>query len=72
MDTIKIPRPRFPRLKNAGGRVEHDHRGTAVWRRSRASDSAELEVPAELMVLDESNAGARRPRGRVPTKPKKV
>jgi hypothetical protein len=70
-DTIKIPRPKFPRTQNAGGRVEHDQRGNAVWRRSRASDSVELQVPADLALLDEPTGAAGKARGQVPTAPKK-
>jgi hypothetical protein len=54
VDTVKIPRPKFPRKKNAGGRAEHDSRGNAVWRRSRAEDAAELTIPSELAVVDDS------------------
>jgi hypothetical protein len=54
VDTVKIPRPKFPRKKSAGGRVEHDLHGNAIWRRSRADDAAELTIPSELAVVDDS------------------
>jgi hypothetical protein len=55
-DTVKIARPKFPRKKNAGGRVEHDSRGNAVWRRSRAEDHAEVVIPTGLAIEDEPSA----------------
>jgi hypothetical protein len=60
-DTVKIARPKFPRKKNAGGRVEHDARGNAVWRRSRAEDHAEVVIPTGLAIADEPSAKTRKP-----------
>jgi hypothetical protein len=54
-DTIKIPRPKFPRADDgSGGRVEHDARGNAVWVRSRATDAAEIKLDPALEIMDES------------------
>jgi hypothetical protein len=62
VDTVKIPRPKFPRKKNAGGRVEHDARGNAFWRRSRAEDTVELTIPSELAMVDDSRPSKKIPR----------
>ncbi len=52
-DTVKIPRPQFPRNEHGPkGRVEHDSRGNAVWVRTRAEDSAEIASPLVLSIED--------------------
>jgi hypothetical protein len=54
-DTLKIPRPLFPRRQpDAGGRVEHDARGNAIWVRSRATDSIEIAAASTLAILEDS------------------
>jgi hypothetical protein len=60
VDTVKIPRPKFPRKKNAGGRVEHDARGNGIWRRSRAEDATELTIPSELTIVEDSRPAAKK------------
>jgi hypothetical protein len=51
-DTVKIPRPKFPRSEHGPkGRVEHDARGNAVWVKTRAEDSTEI-TPAPLSIED--------------------
>jgi hypothetical protein len=53
-DTVKIPRPQFPRNERGPkGRVEHDSRGNAVWVRTRAEDSAEI-TPALTLSIEDS------------------
>ena len=53
-DTVKMRRPDFRRQQNAPtGRVEHDSRGTAVWKRTRATDSIEPPDSSELALVDE-------------------
>ena len=61
VDTVKMLRPRFPRKNNAGGRVEHDDRGNAFWRRSRAEDTAELMIPPDLAVVEDKPRPAKSP-----------
>jgi len=55
-DTVKIPRPKFPRNdQGSSGRVAHDTRGNAVWVRSRATDTVEVAVDTRaLHFFDES------------------
>jgi hypothetical protein len=54
VDTVKMRRPDFRRHHNGrSGRVEHDSRGNAVWKRTRATDSAESPDIAGLALVDE-------------------
>jgi hypothetical protein len=54
-DTLKIPRPLFPRRHpDAGGRVEHDARGNAIWVRSRATDSIEIHTASTLAIVEDA------------------
>jgi hypothetical protein len=56
-DTVKIPRPKFPRSdQGSSGRVEHDARGNAVWVRSRATDTVDVAVNSTLAIVEESAA----------------
>jgi hypothetical protein len=58
-DTVKIPRPKFPRSdQGSSGRVEHDARGNAVWVRSRATDTVDVAVNSTLAIVEESAAAA--------------
>ena len=53
-DTIKIPRPKFPRADDgSSGRVGHDARGNAVWLRTRATDTAEVKFDPTLELVNE-------------------
>jgi hypothetical protein len=63
VDTAKMRRPDFRRHHDApSGRVEHDSRGNAVWKRTRATDSPEPPDSAELALVEEP----ARPAGRTP------
>jgi hypothetical protein len=54
VDTAKMRRPDFRRHQNgASGRVEHDSRGNAVWKRTRATDSVESPDIAGLSLVEE-------------------
>jgi len=78
-DTVKIPRPKFPRNdQGSSGRVAHDTRGNAVWVRSRATDTVDVnhEYGHMLGALDEYftvngvNYGAgRQPAGNIMNNP---
>jgi hypothetical protein len=63
VDTAKMRRPDFRRHQNGpGGRVEHDSRGNAFWKRTRATDSAESPDIAGLALVDEPPSPADRTR----------
>jgi hypothetical protein len=65
VDTVKMRRPDFRRHQNGpSGRVEHDSRGTAIWKRTRATDTVDLPDGAGLALVDE-------PRSRKPFSKKK-
>jgi len=70
VDTAKMRRPDFRRHQNGpSGRVEHDSRGNAVWKRTRATDSAESPDIAGLALIDEPpSSSADRTRKIVPKK----
>lgn len=53
-DTVKIPRPKFPRKGTATGRIEHDARGNAVLKRTRVTDTEQLDSPPSLQLVDDS------------------
>ncbi len=58
VDTVKIRRPVFPRDPNGpDGRVEHDERGNAVWKKTRATDRAEPPDTSSLSITMEVPAG---------------
>ena len=70
MDTLKIKRPLFPRRRGGPeGRVEHDSRGNAVWRRTRSSDSPDGPDTSTLAIDEDAREaspalrGGRLPRG---------
>jgi hypothetical protein len=68
-DTVKIKRPHFERKTNgAGGRVEHDNKGNAVWVRTRATDSHDIPVAVELSLVDESPHRSRSMHASAPRK----
>jgi hypothetical protein len=59
VDTVKMRRPDFRRHHNGrSGRVEHDSRGNAVWKRTRATDSLEPPDSAGLALVDELSPSA--------------
>ena len=69
VDTVKMRRPDFRRHHNGrSGRVEHDSRGNAVWKRTRATDSAESPDIAGLALVDEPPSPDARTRKFVPKK----
>ena len=54
VDTVKMRRPDFRRQeKGPGGRVEHDSRGNAFWKRTRATDTVDLPDSSGLALVDE-------------------
>lgn len=68
-DTVKIKRPHFERKsKGAGGRVEHDNKGNAVWVRTRATDTHEIAVTDELSLVEEPRHRARSMHASAPRK----
>lgn len=68
-DTVKIRRPHFERKTNgAGGRVEHDNKGNAVWVRTRATDSHDIPVADELSLVDDSRPRSRSTHASTPRK----
>lgn len=59
IDTIKMRRPDFRRRQNGrSGRVEHDSKGNAVWKRTRATDSPELPDTAGIALVEEPRSPA--------------
>jgi hypothetical protein len=64
--TIKIARPQFPRSsKGACGRVEHDSRGNAVWKRTRSEDAADIPGTTSLSIQLDSLGVPRKMKMRV-------
>lgn len=59
-DTIKMPRPWVPRREDGPqGRVEHDDRGNAIWRRTRASDAPALATAESLSLAEDPPRATR-------------
>jgi hypothetical protein len=68
-DTVKIKRPHFKRkISGAGGRVEHDNKGNAVWVRTRATDGHDIPVAVELSLVDEPHPRSRSMHASAPRK----
>lgn len=54
VDTVKMRRPDFRRQETGPtGRVEHDSRGNAVWKRTRATDGFEPPDSPGLALIEE-------------------
>ncbi len=64
-DTVRLLRPTFERRRREGsGRIEHDSRGNAVLKRTRAGDSEDMTVDASLEIVDDGRGHGRKPRPR--------
>ncbi len=69
VDTVKLRRLDRRRPQDGPtGRVEHDSRGNAFWKRTRATDSLDPPAGAGLALVDEPSSSAD-PKPNDPKKP---